>query len=102
MQYREKYALILDAGGGNGNNRRLLAPYDFRILFNDISQKMINKARENLKGYKNIQFMPSCDMRKLVLPTCSLDAIIASYSLIHMFDQDIILTLKKFNSFLKM
>jgi ubiquinone/menaquinone biosynthesis C-methylase UbiE len=96
-----KYSLILDAGGGNGNNSRSLASYGFRITFNDISQNMIDYAKNNLKGYRNVKFLMPCNMLRLAFPSCTFDGIIASFSLIHMLDDDIVEALIKFNRFLK-
>ncbi len=51
---------ILDAGGGLGQISKRLLEYNHQITFCDISEKMIESARENFsdsKNYNNIEFI---------------------------------------------
>lgn len=50
---------ILDIGGGTGAFSIPLARKGYSVTHFDISEKMINKAKENAKGINNIRFIKS-------------------------------------------
>lgn len=81
-------ARILDVGCGPGNVAKLLAEQDkeLEILAIDLSSEMIKRARRNVIS-PNIQFLV-CDIRDMRLEGKEYDAVIASFCLPHLTNEE--------------
>ena len=88
---------ILDAGCGTGVDVAYMASKGFEVTGVDLSEKMLNIAREN---NPNTNFIKG-DIRQLNFEPNTYDGIIASFSLIHVPKKDIDTTVENFYEFLK-
>lgn len=88
---------VLDAGCGHGFNADYMTKKGLEIIGVDLSPEMIKLAK---KQNPKIDFQMA-DMRELEYPNHSFDAIVASFSLIHLPKKDVPEVFKKFNQFLK-
>lgn len=84
----EKGSRVLEVGGGTGD----LSPYlmeklgiDGRLVFLDISPEMVEKAKEKLHEYKNIQFF--CADISDFSTACAFDNIIVFNAFPHFIDK---------------
>lgn len=87
-----KTSSILDVGSGPGFFAKYIFDKGFQIIGIDLSQKMIEIAKENFPQI-NFRLM---DMRQLIFPEHSFDAVLCAYSLIHIPTEEIYETLKDF------
>lgn len=79
---------ILDIGCGPGNVEKLLieSGKEFEILGIDLSNEMINRARANVIS-PSVNFKVA-DVRKMDLEKSSFDAVIASFCLPHLINEE--------------
>jgi SAM-dependent methyltransferase len=90
-------ARILDVGCGIGTDAGYLDQKGHRVSGIDLSRKMLDIARQNHPG---VEFFLQ-DLRYPDFPRPSFDGILAAFSLIHLRKDDVIPTLKRYNSLLK-
>lgn len=69
----KKRNALVDIGGGFGRLAETYAPLFKKCLLVDTSQKLLNKAKKNLEGYKNITFKQG-RVEKLPLNSSQFDA----------------------------
>jgi ubiquinone/menaquinone biosynthesis C-methylase UbiE len=76
---------VLDIGCGPGRDSLLLAQMDFHVLAADISQTMLEQARQRCTGQPGAEHITfrRMDMHTLDLPTASCAGILASASFLH-------------------
>lgn len=90
-------ASILDAGCGPGNYSQYLHGLGFKVTGTDLSEGMLNIARSHIPSVTFIQ----ADLRELPFEAGSFDGIVAAYSIIHLPTDDVVPTLKQFNTLLR-
>ena len=89
-------ARILDAGCGIGTDAGYLCQMGHRVSGIDLSGKMLDIARQNHPG---VEFFQQ-DLRHPDFHNQTFDGILAAFSLIHLRKDDVIPTLKTYNSLL--
>lgn len=74
--------IVMDAGAGSGNLTRILADMvpNGQVYAVDADANMIQQAKSNLSGYKNVQVIHS-SMDKVNLPTDTIDVIFSNAAL---------------------
>lgn len=97
LKFIPKGGRILDAGCGPGVDSSYMMGKGFEVLGIDLSAKMLELA---MKKNPDVKFR-RVDIRELDFNTQSFDAILASYSLIHITKQDIPRVIKNFHRMLK-
>lgn len=75
---------VLELGCGEGDSTKLIAPLFKKVVVREGSKKFINKAKENLKKYKNIEF--SEGLFETFTASKGFDVIIANYIFEHVED----------------
>ena len=89
---------ILDAGAGTGFiANEIKALHKLNVTAIDISPKMVKQAKRDFPSLNYSQM----DMRWLKFPRNNFDAIFANYSLIHIIEDDVEMTLNGFAKVLK-
>ena len=97
LEFIPKHSSVLDVGSGPGFFAKYIFDKGFQIQGVDLSKKMIEIAKEN---YPQINFS-LMDMRQLVFPQHSFDAVLCAYSIIHIPTKEVYETLKGFKRVLK-
>ena len=74
--------IVMDAGAGSGNLTKILADKvpDGQVYAIDADANMVEQARSNLSGYKNVQVIHS-SMDKVNLPADTIDVIFSNAAL---------------------
>jgi trans-aconitate 2-methyltransferase len=74
--------IVMDAGAGSGNLTKILANKvpNGKVYAVDVDPNMVEQAKSNLSGYKNVQIMKS-SMDKVNLSTNSVDVIFSNAAL---------------------
>lgn len=96
--YIPENSYILDVGCGPGNNAKLLFEADnsYKITGMDLSVEMINIAKRNAPGC-NFQVQ---DIRDII-PDKKYDAIIASFCIVHLSDEETSVLINRLSEMLK-
>jgi ArsR family transcriptional regulator len=81
---------VADIGCGTGNASELLAPVVERVYAIDVSEPMLNAARERLADVRNVTFVESSGER-IALPDGTVDAAVAVLILHHLPDPAVLL-----------
>ena len=81
----QKEDVVLECACGTGMLSRPIALKCKTLIANDLSQKMTDKARQNCKDIKNIEF-ETADIMKLRYEDDSFDKVVAA-NVIHLLDQ---------------
>ena len=77
--------IVIDSGAGTGRLCEMVLPYAKRIYGFDISDEMLNEARNKLsKSQLKKIFFKKCDHRNIDLPDHSADLIMSGWSLCHL------------------
>ena len=81
--------IVMDAGAGSGNLTRILADKvpNGQVYAVDADANMIQQAKSNLSGYKNVQVIYS-NMDKVNLPTDTIDVIFSNAALHWILNHD--------------
>lgn len=97
-EYLPTHSSILDIGCGPGNNAKLLLENDptYVIQGLDLSPAMVSMARENIPG---AAFWVQ-DIRE-IKPHKTYDAIIASFCIVHLSDEETLSLIKKIAAMLR-
>jgi trans-aconitate 2-methyltransferase len=81
--------IVMDAGAGSGNLTKILADKvpNGQVYAVDADANMVEQAKSNLSGYKNVQVIHS-SMDKVHLPTDTIDVIFSNAALHWVLDQE--------------
>jgi trans-aconitate 2-methyltransferase len=81
--------IVMDAGAGSGNLTKILADKvpNGKVFAVDADPNMVQQAKSNLSGYKNVQVIHS-SMDKVNLPTDAIDVIFSNAALHWILNHD--------------